>query len=100
MSWEARGDRRYYYRKRRIGDKVTSEYWGASKVAGMLAEMDEDDRASDRMFAEIERAERTQEIKMERAIQRAERSVREVVELVLQQSGFRQHKGQWRQRRT
>ena len=31
MGWENRGGKRYYYRKKRIGRKVSSEYLGADR---------------------------------------------------------------------
>ena len=37
MGWETRGNNTYYYRKRRVGPSVVSEYAGSGK-AGLLAE--------------------------------------------------------------
>ena len=33
MSWEQRGNRRYYFRKRRQAGRVVSEYVGAGELA-------------------------------------------------------------------
>ena len=40
MAWEARGNKSYYYRKRRIGRRVVSEYVGSSETAELIAGMD------------------------------------------------------------
>ena len=40
MNWEQRGNRRYYYRKRRHGDRVISEYVGAGELAEAAANLD------------------------------------------------------------
>ena len=39
MGWETRGNGKYYYRKRRIGDKVVSEYVGTGPGAELIAEL-------------------------------------------------------------
>ncbi|NIM51380.1 MAG: hypothetical protein GTO22_19375, partial [Gemmatimonadales bacterium] len=51
MSWQQRGNRRYYYRKRRHGDRVISEYVGAGELAETAAALDDLER-------EIRRAQR------------------------------------------
>lgn len=37
MAWEKRGNRSYFYQKKRIGGKVKSEYVGAGEVAELIA---------------------------------------------------------------
>ena len=44
MAWEKRGNNSYYYQKRRIGDRVVSDYIGAGPVAEMIALTDADER--------------------------------------------------------
>ncbi len=38
MGWEKRGNKQYYYRKRREGDRVVSEYLTADEAQAYLAE--------------------------------------------------------------
>jgi hypothetical protein len=95
MSWEQRGNRRYYYRKRREGDRVISEYVGAGELAETAV-------AIDALEREIRRAERQR-----RAERRAlDAQIDEVCDLIraltfaeLLVSGYHTHKGQWRRRR-
>ena len=41
MAWEKRGNKKYYYRKQRVGKKVISEYIGAGPNAEKIAREDE-----------------------------------------------------------
>ena len=38
MAWEERNGNRYFYRKRRVGDRVISEYVGGDFMAEFIAE--------------------------------------------------------------
>jgi len=40
MAWETRGGHSYYYRKKRMGNKVLSEYVGKGLVAQEIASKD------------------------------------------------------------
>ena len=44
MAREKRRERQYYYRKRRIGSRVISEYMGAGYLADLAHAIDEDTR--------------------------------------------------------
>jgi len=44
MAWEKRGDNLYYYRKKRHGRQVTSDYVGGGPLAQRLSELDQEER--------------------------------------------------------
>lgn len=44
MSWETRGNNRYYYRRRRVGGQIVTEYLGNGWSAELTAAQDEADR--------------------------------------------------------
>lgn len=95
MGWERRGNRRYYYRKRRQGGQVVSEYVGAGELAETTAALDA-----------LERDLRQAEQRRWEAIQAADAQVDQVADLVqalihaiLLATGHHTHKGQWRKKR-
>ena len=99
MGWEDRGNRSYYYRKRREGDRVVSEYVGAGAVAELVAMAAELERES----TELERRDLATEIdadlEMVHAIDAACQLTRALTAAALLSAGYHTHKGQWRKRR-
>ena len=99
MGWERRGSGMYYYRKRRIGECVVSEYVGGGALAEVVALQDERDR--------LERAERRQakrqaseEMRMlDRQVDEVAELIRALAQGVLLVTGHHTHRGQWRKRR-
>ena len=100
MAWEQRGGSLYYYRKRRQGRRVLSEYVGSGLAGRMASALDNDEqerRRSDRekldqQMAEVER--------LDQALRRLNSSIGTIVYAMLFASGFHCHKGQWRKRRN
>jgi hypothetical protein len=95
MAWEQRSNRRYYYRKRREGRRVISEYVGSGELAEASAALRASERAS-------RRARRRQWA----ALRAFDAQVGQVCDLVqalahgaLLVTGHRLHKGQWRKAR-
>ena len=99
MGWEKRGHHLYYYRKRREGKRVISEYVGRGELAEAIATLD----ALNRHEQEGERAalrdEREAQRDVDQVIDAAEELLRVVTGAVLLASGYHRHKGQWRRRR-
>lgn len=99
MAIETRGKRRYYYRKRKVGGRVYSEYVAAGSLATMLAGLD----AYKRQAAQDEREEARRIIDQERAIDRQIAALisqsDEFVTALMLASGYHQHKRQWRKKR-
>jgi len=99
MGWEERKGRLYYYRKRREGNRVVSEYLGSGELAGAIAALDQIEREEREYKRWVERQERE-------ALDREAGQVDEVLDLIrtlthaaLIASGYHTHKGQWRKRR-
>jgi hypothetical protein len=96
MGWEQRGGGKFYYRKRRVGGRVVSEYVGNSDAAELNAWL----------AAEMRRERKEEKERMEEALaedQRADRVFQELDDWVhaithgyLTAHGFHQHKGEWR----
>ena len=99
MGWEDRGGRRYYYRKKRIGSRVFSEYVGAGWLAELEAEGDMMEREQRRRQQE-EWEEMKAEVKaLDRELDSVGDLTRCLTRAVLLLAGYHPHKGQWRKRR-
>src|SRR3954454_3977837 len=99
MAWKRIGNHSYYYRSRRVGGRVVSDYVGRGEVATLMAQVTELDR--------LERDERREEEQDEReAAEREEMrfaewfaAVEDLANGALMAAGFHKHRGQWRRRR-
>ena len=96
MGWEKKGNNSYYYRKRREGKRVISEYVGAGPVAEMIALLDEEERQQREFERQQWRAERVADQELVKEIDGAVDLVRQVARLACIASGAHQHKRQWR----
>ena len=96
MAWETRNNRRYYYRKRRVGRSVVSEYQG-TREAGVIAAAADARRRAKRAAVRkrIECMKRN-----DRTAHRFCRQLRTAAASILERDGYRRHKGQWRRSRN
>lgn len=96
MSWESRGNYRYYYRRRKVNGRVEAEYIGSGPVADALAGLDEFERQQ----REREATEWQVFIEADRrtvaALGDVDELVRSAVAAVLIVNGYHTHKRQWR----
>ena len=99
MAWEHRGNQKYYYRKKRVGQHVVSEYMGTGSLAELFLAMDTEDRI-ERCLTRAEWAkERMEANNLEADIEHLNEIVCGLVRAALLVSGYRSHKGQWRKAR-
>lgn len=99
MAWETRGNNIYYYRKRRVGCRVISEYIGRGAIAQEIAFMD--------LETKEERLEKSRRVEQqlgefslfENQVTQVSLLVDRIVGGFLVISGFHKRKGQWRRRR-
>ena len=99
MGWERRGNGRYYYRKRRLGSRVVSEYVGAGECGDAAARRDALVRAERERMQQEQIRERERLLALEQAGAGAEDHVHLVMRAWLLAAGYHTHKGQWRRRR-
>ena len=95
MGWEQRRGKRYYYRKRREGGRVVSEYFGAGLRAEQVAARDEQAR---RQRAE-ERARLTEHKQAEKVLDEYQTLAEALTRATLIGEGYHTHKGEWRKKR-
>ena len=95
MAWERRGNRHYYYRKRRHGGCVLSEYLGAGELAQTAAALD----SLERDLRQAEREERQAHRALDAQVDEVIDLFRALTHALLLTAGYHTHKGQWRKRR-
>lgn len=99
MAWENRRGNQYYYRKRRVGTRIVSQYVGCEPWAETLATCDQLDRAQAQLARNMECMARAEIEELDRIVANLEAVVRTITCAVLVASGYRTHKGQWRKQR-
>lgn len=99
MAFENRHGGRYYYRKRRTGNRVVSEYVGKGELAECFASLDRYDRIEKEIerLRQIEFRARFEQIDDE--IDSAFELSKSLVDALFLINGYRTHKGQWRKKR-
>ena len=97
MGLERRRYGTYYYRKRREGDRVISEYVAAGDLGETMYKLDRKDR-------EREKKREAKEWAGWEDLDRPFRGLEELTRLLVKSHmlslGYHQHKGQWRKRRV
>lgn len=99
MGWETKGDKRYYYRKKRVGGRIVSEYVGSGDIGEQAERADRE--AKQRRKAESEQLRRTKEEirELDQQIKQSLKQVKAALGAVLETSGYHYHKGEWRKQR-
>jgi hypothetical protein len=98
MAYESRGDKRYYYRKKRKGNRVISEYVGSGELADALSEIDVLEREQREIDDEKQRIQRAEVAKVDDDIDAAFDLNRAAVDALFLTLGFHKHKRQWRRK--
>lgn len=99
MAWEKRGNRYYYYRKRREGRRVVSEYVGAGDLAEAIAALDAWDRIEQEVEREIWQRKKESEAEVIAEMDQLGDLLRALTHAALLTAGYHTHKGQWRRKR-
>jgi hypothetical protein len=99
MGWEKRGNGLYYYRKRREGRRVISEYIGHGELAEAIATLDALDRERRELEREGWRLEKETILSIARAGTEAQEVILTLTRAWLLAQGYHTHKGQWRRKR-
>ena len=89
----------YWYRSRRNGGRVTTEYLGAGILGEFAAVMDAEEQERRRKEREAIDAERQAQAAIDGPLDTAAAELRGLIGEVLQGAGYHQHKGTWRKRR-
>lgn len=99
MPWENRNGQDYYYRKRRDGDQVISEYVGSGWLAEIAASQDGEKRAEREAEHRIWNDAKAEILATDREVNQTLDTCHDLANAILLASGFHTHKGQWRRKR-
>ena len=90
---------RYYYRSKREGHSVVTEYLGGGEIAELTAQIDAMERQREAEERKSIREERAEQRAIDTQIDAGGRELRRVLRAYLLANGYHTHKGQWRKRR-
>lgn len=96
MSWEYRGNQRYYYRRRKVGGQMVTEYIGNGAVADLIARQDEIDRQRRAAAAAEWQAMVEDETETAAKLAAVDDLVKTLTAGVLIANGYHTHRRQWR----
>lgn len=99
MGIERRRNKLYYYRKRRDGDRVVSEYVGGGLVADLARRRDQIERARREAAREQLKAAHMSMADIDQAIDDFSSLVDTLMAAELNSMGYHQHRRQWRRKR-
>lgn len=99
MGWETRGNKKYYYRKKRVGKKVISEYIGAGPDAEIIAREDQLERQKLKRNRQARERRRAEINALDDKLDLLDRLIRTLINAHLLLAGYHIHKGQWRKKR-
>src|SRR5689334_1315562 len=99
MAWEKRGNRTYYYQKRREGSRVISEYVGTGRDAVLISRMEEILRDRAETERQVERIKREKLEAFDSELGQLCTLIQMLMNATLEAKGFHKHKGQWRRKR-
>ena len=90
---------RYYYRSKREGQHVRTEYLGTGVLALAIAVLDVEERERQGQERAAVRAEQEAQRTVDRKIDEEGDLVKALTQAALIANGYHKHKGQWRKRR-
>ena len=99
MGWEGRNGNIYYYRKRRVGKRVISEYAGSGLIGQFAEATDMKERAENMRARANWQKEKKRARVIDDRLKEIECRVRAFTRAFLLISGYHPHKGQWRRKR-
>jgi hypothetical protein len=104
MGLEQRGNNYYLYKKRRVGKRVVSEYYGGGRMAHLLQLLEQadsenaaDEKESKRLTIHAEKSKHAEIDQLIEAFGREARAFEDALYLV---NGYHTHERQWRKIRN
>ena len=100
MAWESRRNKSYYYRKRKVGGKVFSEYLGNGFLADYAEGMDERAKAEAARKRKEWEAIKDEQRRLDKIVDDFTALVNTYTDALMLVTGHHTHKRQWRKERS
>jgi len=101
MAWEARWRQRYYYRSKRVGNRIVKVYMGKGPEAESAAREDAAKRADRAVRRHAAEVDRMRDEPAKDMMAELDGQVRIMLETALVAAGYHQHdRGRWRKKRN
>ena len=99
MSWETRGSKQYYYRRRKVNGRVIGEYVGSGYLGEFVAQADEHERQEAQQKRQAWQATVDAEKQLDGLIDEVTEAMNVYADALMLATGHHQHKRQWRKQR-
>src|SRR3954454_9035555 len=99
MGWKTINGHRYYYRSRRVGKRVETDYVGSGELGFFMAKLEAYLRLNDAIDRWRDLDERDEADEEERYIAGWFDDVQTQADAAIVEAGFHKHRGQWRRKR-
>jgi hypothetical protein len=104
MALERRGNNYYRYKKRRVGNRVVSEYCGGGQAANLQQLLDRANRQDSDQEKESRRrtleAEKRKQAEMDSELEHFSREAKALLDAIFLINGYHTHERQWRKKRN
>lgn len=99
MSWEIRGDNRYYYSRKKVEGKTTRRYIGCGAYAELIADLERAGMETERWKRRHMKAVEHELDQIGNLADSLEAFTLSVQKSALARAGYFNHRGEWRKRR-
>lgn len=99
MGYERRPGGIYYYRKKRVGKRVISEYIGAGELSYAAYTLDQVNSAQRRLEATVWKQERARMLQDDEKARNSLNLLQNSIENELERAGYHKVRGRWRKKR-
>ncbi|GIW86685.1 MAG: hypothetical protein KatS3mg108_1009 [Isosphaeraceae bacterium] len=98
MGWKTINGRRYYYKCRRVGGRVVTEYYGGGEAGAVMAHLQRLDNLDRAEARDDERARRQEDRDLDDALDALVAEARSQADALIEAAGYYRHRRQWRRR--
>jgi hypothetical protein len=100
MSWETRGSKQYYYRRRKVNGRVIGEYLGTGYAAHLMHLLNEYERQERQERRQAWQATVDADKELDTMLDEVTEAMNVYADALMIATGHHRHKRQWRKQRS